>query len=529
MDSVINKKGLNMKKMKSIIGSVATFILAALSITSCVDKNDWEVDSSHDRLFSITKMSVSASTTDAEFTFTANSKADYYIIELSKDSLYDAIEMGEHASSLVYGEDKSITKSPVTLDNLDSDSKYYLRVKAMSANANIESSNWSYLTDYFFNTRAEQIISNIIVGVNDVTIEWPAGSSATHITISNGSTTDSRDLTSEELAEGKATVTGLDSETTYTIKLLNGETTRGSRTFTTLMDLGGATPINPDDDIAAILAAAEEGDIYAIMSGTYVVDAKIELSKTISVRAAIPGQAVINGMSFNLKAGAGLELKDLTLDGTNATGQLINYPEEYATETAALVVSGCDIQNYESGFINQRVVIEVNSMNITGNLFNKIGGRFIDIQAGYAKTINLTNNTIANSISGDAIRIDNSAGFTGITSIITISNNTFYKVCNSAADNRLIYTRLSGHSIKLSKNLVTNSIGIYSNQSSTNVTEMTNNYYHNAPNYYDASIRVSDANGTVLDPEFVNPDELDFTVQSNAIISAGVGDPRWLN
>ena len=51
-----------MKMFKYIIGSGAFMLLASIIGTACTDGNDWDVDSAHDRLFSVTasKISISA-------------------------------------------------------------------------------------------------------------------------------------------------------------------------------------------------------------------------------------------------------------------------------------------------------------------------------------------------------------------------------------------------------------------------------------------------------------------------------------
>lgn len=296
------------------------------------------------------------------------------------------------------------------------------------------------------------------------------------------------------------------------------------------MDLNGAKAINPGDDIADILANAEEGDAYAVMPGTYDVNQKITLTKNLVLRGAVPGEATINGMSFELKAGVGFELKDLVLNGKDASGQLINYLEDHKTATTeALVISGCNVSNYSSGLINQRKKVEISSITITNNIFNNIGSRLIDMQAGYAKVITLTKNTIANSGTSDSvIRIDNKAtDFTNVSSEISIINNTFYKVSESGKG--FLYVRLSGNEITFNKNLIVESNSSYSNEATTNVIEMTKNYYHKANDLFTSSTkRVYDANPTKEDPQFTDVEKLDFTVQNNAVISAGVGDPRWL-
>lgn len=520
-----------MKNFNYIAKSGVMLLLAALSFVACADKNDWDTDESFDRLFSVTKMNVSTKATEVEYTWTTNNLAEYYIIELSRDSLYDAIAMGQHESSIVYGEDKSIKTSPIILDGLESDTKYFLRVKAFSSLK--EESRWAYLEDYSFETKSEQLIESIEASANSISLTWPAASKVTDIAVydADGELVKTKALTSDEIAAGEATVTDLASETEFTVRLLNGSKTRGIKTISTLIDLGGAILISPEDDIMALLSIGEDGDVFAIMPGTYDVEEEITLTKTISVKSVYPGdkRAVINGMSFALKKGVGLELKDLILTGGTANpNQLINYLEENKdNETPALSVIGCDITSYKA-FINMRKTIEVESMTISGCVINKVSGRLIDIQAGYAKAINITNNTISNSsMSGDgALRIDNKGGFNNIRSVITISNNTFYKVAGTVTKG-LVYVRLVGNEITLSKNLITYSDnGMYSTESSTNVVEMTGNYYFQADSFLSEG-KVPDTNGTKADPQFANAEEGDFTLQNNAIIDAGVGDPRW--
>ena len=117
-------------------------LLATTSITSCVDDNDWTVDPTYDRLFSPTSLSVSANTTDAEVSWKAYPGSKYYIIEINTDSLYGLNEE-IRANSIIYGQDESITKANYTIDNLNSNSKYFIRVKACSDEQ--VNSNWNYL------------------------------------------------------------------------------------------------------------------------------------------------------------------------------------------------------------------------------------------------------------------------------------------------------------------------------------------------------------------------------------------------
>ena len=82
-------------KLKYIALSGAFMLLTAFATISCDDANDWTTDSSYNRLFSVPKMSVSANATDAELTWSTTPGTEYYIIEISLDSLYDDVAMGK--------------------------------------------------------------------------------------------------------------------------------------------------------------------------------------------------------------------------------------------------------------------------------------------------------------------------------------------------------------------------------------------------------------------------------------------------
>lgn len=71
-----------MKMFKYIIGSGAFMLLASIIGTACTDGNDWDVDSAHDRLFSVTasKISISAQPTSAEISWGTVPDAEYYVI-----------------------------------------------------------------------------------------------------------------------------------------------------------------------------------------------------------------------------------------------------------------------------------------------------------------------------------------------------------------------------------------------------------------------------------------------------------------
>lgn len=520
-----------MKKIKSTILSVAACVLATLAFVACTDKNDWEVDPSYNRLFSITSMSVNANATDAKYTFTAIAKAEYYLIELSKDSLYDAIELGQHESSILYGDDKSITKSPVTLDNLDSDTKYFLRVKAISSTS--QNSNWAYLEGYSFKTKSEQIITHVDANATNATIQWPANSKATHVVVLKGSTTEAtRNLTADEIAAGEATIEDLSSETEYTIKLMNGTVTRGSIKFQTSPDYGGATVIRPGDDFQAIIANEENGNVFVVEPGTYKAG-KLTITRSMSIKAAKPTDRPTVNATISLGAGVNFELKDIIMHGTELGENLKNggHVIDFVTAGAAyqhISISGCVLSNYLKGLLYLNVAANAESVTFDDCVIYNIecdGGDFFDCRVGTPKTITFTNNTVYNSCAArDFFRIDDaSSSNQGVAPTILVKNNTFNGVANNSS-RRLFYIRWSGHKITYTDNIIANSpLGTLRHNSSTIIGSSSGNNYFNAT----TMANVDTGSKTTLDPGFADADDGDFTLSNSTLIANKVGDPRW--
>lgn len=223
-----------MKAIKYIYGLGLSAVLSGMLFTSCTDANDWGVDTSFDRLFGTKQSSftVTEGAVSAEVKWDATVNTEYYIIEVSTDSLYDDIPMGAE-NSIVYGEDGSIIQSPYTITGLLGETTYYLRIKSMSKD---KQSNWVYLPDYKFTTDKEQILnepSETEITDEAVSLTWEAGLEVTHITYTQDGTLITYELSDEEKAAGKVTLMGLLAMTDYTFYIYNGEILRGEIEVTT--------------------------------------------------------------------------------------------------------------------------------------------------------------------------------------------------------------------------------------------------------------------------------------------------------
>lgn len=263
-----------MKAIKYIYGLGLSAVLSGMLFTSCTDANDWGVDTSFDRLFGTKQSSftVTEGAVSAEVKWDATVNTEYYIIEVSTDSLYDDIPMGAE-NSIVYGEDGSIIQSPYTITGLLGETTYYLRIKSMSKD---KQSNWVYLPDYKFTTDKEQILnepSETEITDEAVSLTWEAGLEVTHITYTQDGTLVTYELSDEEKAVGKVTLMGLNPNTEYTITIYNGEVARGEIEVTTSMSVEVESEVSEISQHSAVFTWTEgvgrltgyvllKGDIY---------------------------------------------------------------------------------------------------------------------------------------------------------------------------------------------------------------------------------------------------------------------------
>ena len=301
---------------------------------------------------------------------------------------------------------------PYILTGFAGETTYLVRVQAVGEE--IESSKW---TSTVITTDAEQILYAVDpeeISAYTVTIRWPAGETATTIFLSPGDIIHT--VTSEEIAAGVAEITGLTSETAYTARLLNGTNTRGTVSFSTLLDIGDAILVTTEDSLLAIIEGANNGDVFALMPGEYVIDGDITINTTVGIIGVRPHEKpVIIGANLRMNGGAGLRLKDIIFDGASAPdgNQSIIYDEVLPLgETYGNVeIEDCIIRNYIKGVFYASNAVLIESVTIKGNIYANVecvGGDFIDFRSGMTKKFDFINNTVYNSaLNRDLFRMDN--------------------------------------------------------------------------------------------------------------------------
>lgn len=521
--------------------------LATMALTTaCDDQSDLATEIDYSRLFAPINLEAKVTNqVNVRLNWSTVSGATSYVVEFYEDN--DQVTDSEDNDSEVLDFSGTPVKSlsdvtaeqlPIVVKGFESETKYLVRVMAKGEKAD---SKWSGAR---FKTSAEQIMQEVNpdeLTATSVVLRWTPGEEAEKIVITPGDI--EHKVTSAEIAEGAATIEGLTPETQYTAKLMksNGKS-RGSVTFETLIDLGDAIGVYPEDDWTTLFTEAEDGTIFALFPGTYSmpVDSesgkigKLALNKSISIKAVRPNdRPVING-SFQLMEGASLiSLKQVILDGTGTDGsQAFDYKE--AGTYAGIEIDDCEIHHYGKGFFYINVAAQLDHITINNSLIHDIecdGGDMFDCRAGAYNSFSLTNSTVWNScLARDFVRMDDkSSNFAGVAPVITISNNTLVGVSNDAS-RRIFYVRFKGNVLTFTNNIVTATVGNFSNQKNTAVPTFGKNVYFQAEGLTTAGANANalwvDDKATVADPQFKDAANGDFTVGNEDVTA---GDPRWLN
>ena len=558
-----------MKSIKNILGT-ASMMALALSATSCTDGNDWDVDGSLSRLFGLNgdKITVEAAETSAKVTFSAFTSKDvaepeYYVFEVSKDSLYDGVE---NANIIKYGEDKTLTSSPVVLSGLDGDSKYYMRVKAMSTTAN--ESKWVYYKDgSSFKTKAEQIFNNVDASnlfEDHVNLSWTPGADVTHITYANTSDAENIqtiELTDEEKAAGKYTISGLQPTSTYIITIYRNDVKRGQLQITTPAAMPSANfKYTLPSDVKVISQTlieeiAEQAKAAAGNETNYSATIGIPAGATVSLY----GTAEADGGKTNVTIPDGMSVTFFGLAGGDAP--TINLDKNFDIAGSHAYIKFQNVKLVENGagyFINQSKACTVNDFSLEDCEVTNLKTSFFRLQsADHAKAISkltLKNSIFTNLCAGYGfINVDAGSGvghldnveidgctFNGICKTgkvfifskntnmqdITIKNSTFYN-CNG---NRQYFVDFSDKPLGPNTFLIENCIFSKSADDATDKnirckTAPTVAGSYSTTDFFKV-IKGVNALDYSSDQLFTDPANGNFTIKAGTL-KEKAGDPRW--
>lgn len=540
-----------MKLNKSIISKAlfgAMMLLGGASFTACTETNDWDVDPAYDRLFHSSKVSVSPGEDQAEVTFKKMPDAEFYVIEISTDTLFDEVETTEHSIYFGDKEDARITTSPYTMTGLEGSTKYYFRIKSCATNG--KGSTWKYLDDtesnYSFTTKSEQIILDVVPGSKTVKVSFKAGKQITEAQIvKDDEVLVSQPVTADEVAAGELTISGLNAKTSYTVQLLNGENVRGKMKFTTTEPFpDGYEVINvaAGDDVKDLLANATSDKVVVVFPQGMEYTALNEEAQTSIIKvpeniksvyfwgAAGESKATVNfkGVSFESSSMDVVRFYNLNLQyGANSDGYVLNQSGTFTLNS--LEMEKCDVKDIRGIFRFQSIVNStVNAIKINDCVLTNIG------------TYGIVNTKDQKSLTLGTVSITNST----LNTINSVLTNTSQANFSITLDHCTIW------------NCVPATKPYFDLQKQTGVTVACTNSLIGA--YYDfkdaaqtvkgSSLKDIDASGTVYTSDFTwnsgyeigsqisetsaqlwaNPAKTgaDFTVQNSSY--KNLGDPRWI-
>jgi len=407
-----------------------------------------------------------------------------------------------------------------------------VRVKAVS-NRGLDDSTWATVT-------AETGFENIFYALDgaditssSVTLRWPAGREVTHFIINPGNV--NRTITAGEITAGEATITELTSETQYMVTMYNGTKRKGEVTFETLIDIGGATPVYPTDDLLAKIAEASDGDVLALFPGEYgSIDAGLTIAfdKSITLKGVFPyDRPVIYGQITCGTTVTSIDVQSIIFVGTGY-GQFFNVTSS-SCNLGTLIINDCDISGYDNNILYNNNSGALGDITISNCYVHDIaggGGDGLDFRSGTISSLTVENSTFANGLR-TFLRMQAECN-------TVINSCTLYQVSIvDSGNNRGLFRSSGGGTIEV-KNCIVYGIGIAGTTRGfwTRAGDMTatasysNNYYFDSPVLFAVGSEYTDpaeVDATEADPGFADAANEDFTISNQTLLDNQVGDPRW--
>jgi hypothetical protein len=467
--------------------------------------------------------------TTIELDWATRSDADHYVVEFSEDNL--------EFNTIIHTATVTAEELPYQ-HTFAGETQYSARVKAVGEG--LEESKWTTVTIMTAQENIFLAIQEDDIAATEAVLRWPANSEVTSLVVNPGSITHT--ITAEEKTAGIATVTGLTGEINYTAKLMNGTKTRGTATFETLIDLGGALAINPGDDLKAILDAAADGAAFVIFPGTYELGT-YALTKSVKLSGYKSNdKPIIKGQFTCGTVVASVELKSLIFRGNADPAAVLSQFFNTVTgcNLTTLVISDCEISNYKDQFIYNNASGAYGSISVSNSYIHSIagtGGDGIDFRGGSLGSLTVENTTFANGFRS-FLRMQ-------VASNTLFKNCTFYKISAIDNSNNTGIFRATGAAGPNNKLEVRNCLFVQTGVASPTSVQ-SGNWCRNAgnmvaiPTYANNNIfgclnllvglytAASQVSASELDPGFVDAPNGNFKVTNQTLIDNNIGDPRWL-
>lgn len=335
-----------------------------------------------------------------------STKATTYTIQLSQDSTFSGTPVFE----------KVIDSNQVTLTDsvLQPRQIYFARVKANAIGSSSES---SWVTSNSFSISGEQIFHSLAVSDiidNGVLLKWNPTDGLTTIVLTKltDNTTKTINLSAADLTANQRIISGLSSNTPYSVEIFSGSKSRGYLEFTTSAPLTGNVVDLRDFTgrptlLMDTLPVVPAGSIILLKRGeTYDISSTTTIDKTISIRSGADltiGTPATLYFTSNFNFGSGTNIDSIEFN------DLYIYSSSYGGK-------------YVFNTTNDATIGKIKFLNSKIEIFRGI----VRLQKGNTTVSNyVIDNCIIDSISNYAIlTVDNAACK---VNDVSISNSTIYK------------------------------------------------------------------------------------------------------
>lgn len=447
---------------------------------------------------------------------------------------------------------------PVTVD-LEVERDYYATVQAFSANERTAPSNVAVagpVTTYAIMDPLNPVV--VERTSTSVTLTWDQDDFVSHLlaapVAAAGEEPVRLDLSADQIAEARATVSGLNPSTEYFVSVYYNSASRGGQDVWTRPDLSSTTKIST---VAQLMQAFVDGGQYelAYSETPYVVpeyaEGEVNPASALAANLTIIGETTLEGakpqivgLGIGLNPGVeSIHLEDLSIDGAEAASSLMEVKSAIAMNS--VTVKNCDLAGFRNIFYENKAGSAIQSLLFDGVYAAEMGnsgGDFIDFRTESTHgSLTICNSTFYNG-GRSFLRVDAKETF----SSIAVRNNTFgsFSVVTDGNNKGILYVRGTASTFEYTNNLFLNETGenarfIANNSSVKLPTSIAANYFFNCA---DTFFEAKTADGEVtLDTALQNGGKVlstdpceasargKFYLVNDEIASVRVGDPRWWN
>lgn len=509
---------------KNRLTYVALFALAGASFlaTSCKDADEVQ-DITLSQVLSVTNLSMSANADlSIDIAWDQMFNATSYELVVSQDANFADASQTVYSNTIAEAYQMG-GSCKVNVKGLDPETEYYGRLKSLG---NAADSKYIYGK---VTTVAEQIMAPVKkadVTANGVTVNWTPGEQikAVEVIDASGNVLQTLTPSAADITAGSLAIAGLTPHTSYTVRLVSlTDKTRGRRTFTTLLDLSGATTITAaqgaDGSWVAIVEGAAAGAVFALEDGDYVLSGtstSVKITNGVVIAAKDITKMPTLHTTFQIDNNASLYCYYVKIDAANAQNSEGNQCFVYKSsgDTGSLDVEGCELYGNTSTkgmvYIASTVTTVINEVNIIDSYIHDIictGGDFLDSRKGGWTTLNFKNNTVVNCFKNRAFVRSDAFACTS-----NIENNTIYNCgIDENGDSYAIFTNKDAGAISnFNNNVVEGYVqkrGFNGGRATATVTTDNNVYF-------------KCLNLTELDPENTSSNKPTFFDEKGMVLSA---------